>query len=46
MMTLSKQRMFTFKSLLEDIRGSLCCVNKVRQYILLTFTDYISLGIS
>ena len=33
MMTLSKQRKFTFNSLLEDIRGSLCCVNKVRQYI-------------
>ena len=34
MMTLSKQRKFTFNSLLEDIRGSQCCVIKVRQYIL------------
>ena len=33
MMTLSKQRRFTFNSLLEDIRGSKCCVIKVRQYI-------------
>ena len=33
MMTLSKQRKFTFNSLLEDIRGSWCCVIKVRQYI-------------
>ena len=33
MMTLSKQRKFTFNSPLEDIRGSLCCVIKVRQYI-------------
>ena len=33
MMTLSKQRKFTFNSLLEDIRGSKCCVIKVRQYI-------------
>ena len=32
MMTLSKQRKFTFNSLLEDIRGSQCCVIKVRQY--------------
>ena len=35
MMTLSKQRKFTFNSLLEDIRGSKCCVIKVRQYILI-----------
>ena len=33
MMTLWKQRKFTFNSLLEDIRGSKCCVIKVRQYI-------------
>ena len=33
MMTLSKQRKFTFNSLLEDIKGSKCCVIKVRQYI-------------
>ena len=33
MMTLSKQRKFTFNSLLEDIRGSKCCEIKVRQYI-------------
>ena len=32
MMTLSKQRKFTNNSLLEDIRGSQCCVIKVRQY--------------
>ena len=32
MMTLSKQRKFTFNSPLEDIRGSWCCVIKVRQY--------------
>ena len=37
MMTLSKQRKFTFNSLLEDIRGSLCCVNKVRQYIYILY---------
>ena len=34
MMTLSKQRKSTFNSLFEDIRGSKCCVIKVRQYIL------------
>ena len=34
MMALSKQRKFTFNSLLEDIRGSKCCVIKVRQYII------------
>ena len=33
MMTLSMQRKFTFNSLLEDIRGSWCCVIKVRQYM-------------
>ena len=33
MMTLSMQRKFTFNSLLEVIRGSKCCVIKVRQYI-------------
>ena len=33
MMTLSKQRKFTFNSLLENIRGSKCCVIKVRQYM-------------
>ena len=33
MMTLSKQNDFTFTSLLEDIRGSKCCITKVRQYI-------------
>ena len=33
MMALSKQRKFTFNILLEDIRGSQCCVIKVRQYI-------------
>ena len=33
MMTLSKQMKFTFNSLLEDLRGSQCCVIKVRQYI-------------
>ena len=32
MMTLSKQRKFTFNSLLENIRESKCCVIKVRQY--------------
>ena len=32
MMTLSKQKNFTFTSLLEDIRGSKCCIIKVRQY--------------
>ena len=32
-MTISKQRKFTFNSLLENIRGSKCCVIKVRQYI-------------
>ena len=32
-MTLSKQNNFIFNSLLEDIRGSKCCVFKVRQYI-------------
>ena len=32
-MTLSKQRKFTFNCLFEDIKGSLCCVIKVRQYI-------------
>ena len=31
MMTSSKQRKFTFNSLLEDTRGSKCCVIKVRQ---------------
>ena len=34
MMTLSKQKNFTFTSLLEDIRGSKCCIIKVRQYII------------
>ena len=33
MVTLSMQRKFTFNSLLGDIRGSWCCVIKVRQYI-------------
>ena len=33
-MTLSKQNNFIFNSLLEDIRGSKCCVFKVRQYII------------
>ena len=33
MMTLSKQMKFKFNSLLEDVRGSLCCVIKVRQYM-------------
>ena len=33
MMTLSKQRKFTFNSLLEYIRGSKCCIFKVRQYM-------------
>ena len=32
MMTLSKQKNFTFTSLLEDIRESKCCIIKVRQY--------------
>ena len=32
MMTLSKQRKFTFNSLFKDMRGSKCCVIKVRQY--------------
>ena len=36
MVTLSKQRKFTFNSLLEDIRGCKCCVIKVRQYILMS----------
>ena len=34
MVTLSKQSKFTFNSILEDIRGSKCCVIKVRQYIM------------
>ena len=38
MMTLSKQRKFTFNSLLEDIRGNECCVIKVRQYIFSSLT--------
>ena len=33
MMALSKQRKFTFNSLMGDIRGSKCCVIKVCQYI-------------
>ena len=37
MMTLSKQRKFTFNSLLEDIRGSKCCEIKVRQYMIIWF---------
>ena len=40
MMTSSKQMNFTFNSLLEDIRGSECCVIKVRQYI--SFSDLFS----
>ena len=36
MMTLSKQKNYTFTSLLEDIRGSKCCIIKVRQYIMPT----------
>ena len=31
-MTLSKQRKFTFICLLEDIKGSKCCIIKVCQY--------------
>ena len=39
MMTLSKQRKFTFSSRLEDIRGRKCCVIKVRQYMYMKFTN-------
>ena len=40
MMTLLKQKQFTFNSLLEDIRGSKCCVIKVRQYSFTFHTLY------
>ena len=40
MMTLSKQKKFTFNSLLEDIRGSKCCIIKVRQYI--SFAEFVA----
>ena len=42
MMTLSKQRKFTFNRLLEDIRGSQCCVIKVRQYTILKVVTYVT----
>ena len=42
MMTLSKQRKFTFNSPLEDIRGSKCCVIKVRQYSLIAFSQRVN----
>ena len=32
-MTSSKQRNFTYSCFLKDIKGSQCCVIKVRQYI-------------
>ena len=33
MITLSEQRKLTFNRLLKDIKGTRCCVFKVRQYI-------------
>ena len=45
MMTLSKQRKFTFNSPLEDIRGSKCCVIKVRQYIMFIRKDEVNISI-
>ena len=43
MMALSRQRKFTLNSLLEDIRGSQCCVIKVRQYKLFMIVETITL---
>ena len=40
MMTLPNQMKFTFNSLLEDIRGSRCCVIKVCQYIIPFSNDH------
>ena len=41
MMTLSMQRKFTFNSLLEVIRGSKCCVIKVRQYSIVSMMNML-----
>ena len=38
-MTSSKQRNFTYNCFLKDIKGSKCCVSKVRQYRSLRLYD-------